>query len=69
MRGQEKSGERDIPESPNGGSSLQASGPVLDRVIQAQIGDKLRAMYGELVEQPIPDRFANILDRLSKGTS
>lgn len=41
--------------------------PALDRTVQAQIGDKLRAMYGELVEQPMPDRFASILDRLSKG--
>lgn len=38
--------------------------PGLDRVIQAQIGDKLRAMYGELVEQPVPDRLASILERL-----
>ena len=41
--------------------------PSLDRVIQAQIGDKLRAMYGELVEQPVPDRLTAILDRLSTG--
>ena len=40
--------------------------PGLDRIIQAQIGDKLRTMYGELVEQPMPDRFAAILDRLSR---
>ena len=40
--------------------------PVLDRAIQARIGDKLRAMYGELSEQPVPDRFVAILDRLGK---
>jgi hypothetical protein len=45
----------------------QLNEPGLDRVIQAQIGDKLRAMYGELVEQPVPDRLASILDRLSQG--
>lgn len=43
------------------------NGPSLDRVIQAQIGDKLRTMYGELVEQPVPDRLTSILDRLSAG--
>lgn len=42
-------------------------GPGLDRVIQAQIGDKLRTLYGELVEQPVPDRLTAILDRLSTG--
>ena len=40
--------------------------PGLDRVIQARIGDKLRAMYGELTEQPVPDRLMSILDRLGK---
>ena len=38
--------------------------PTLDRVIQAQIGDKLRAMYGELADQPIPDRLTQLLARL-----
>jgi hypothetical protein len=45
----------------------QQDSPSLDRVIQAQIGDKLRTMYGELVEQPVPDRLTSILDRLSVG--
>lgn len=44
----------------------QAGKPTLDRVTQARIGDKLRAMYGELTEQPVPDRFRSILDRLGK---
>ena len=38
--------------------------PGLDRVVQAQIGDKLRTMYGELVDQPVPDRLADIIRRL-----
>lgn len=44
----------------------QGNEPGLDRVIQAQIGDKLRAMYGELVEQPVPDRLAAVLAQLSQ---
>ena len=47
----------------------QGEGPALDRIIQAQIGDKLRSLYGELVEQPVPDRFKLILDQLSAGKS
>lgn len=39
--------------------------PALDRLIQAQIGDKLRAMYGDLVEQPVPDRINAILSKLA----
>ena len=41
--------------------------PTLDREIQARIGDKLRAMYDELLEQPVPDRFKDLLDRLGQG--
>jgi hypothetical protein len=48
-------------------SNQQNGGAGLDRVIQAQIGDKLRSLYGELVEQPVPERFTAILDRLSTG--
>ncbi len=30
----------------------------LDRQIQAKIGQQLRAMYDDVVEQGVPDRFA-----------
>ena len=40
--------------------------PSLDRAIQARIGDKLRSMYDELVDQPVPDRFKDLLDRLGQ---
>lgn len=43
------------------------SSPGLDRVIQAQIGDKLRLLYGELADEPVPDRLVAILAKL--GTS
>lgn len=51
----------------NRASVQPPTSPVLDRVIQARIGDKLRAMYGELAEQPVPDRLVAILDRLGKS--
>lgn len=38
--------------------------PKLDGVIQARIGDHLRLMYDELIHQPVPDRFIELLDRL-----
>lgn len=49
------------------GSKPSGTDPGLDRAIQARIGDKLRAMYGELSEQPIPDRLTAILSRLGPG--
>jgi hypothetical protein len=40
--------------------------PGLDRAIQARIGDNLRAMYDELLQQPVPDRFRDLLGELEK---
>lgn len=53
-------------ESDQDSRAANSMSPALDRVIQARIGDKLRAMYGELAEQPVPDRLVAILDRLGK---
>lgn len=41
--------------------------PELDRAIQARIGDQLRAMYTELLEQPVPDRFSELLKKLDQS--
>jgi hypothetical protein len=38
----------------------------LGRDIQAKIGQQLRALYDDVVNQGVPDRFANLLDRLDK---
>jgi hypothetical protein len=43
--------------------------PTLDRNTQGRIGDQLRAMYDDLVHQPVPDRFKDLLERLEKGTA
>jgi hypothetical protein len=42
------------------------SEPSLDRAIQSRIGDQLRAMYDNLMQQPIPDRLAELLGRLEQ---
>jgi hypothetical protein len=36
----------------------------LDRNVQSEIGRNLRAMYNEVVEQGVPDRFADLLAKL-----
>jgi hypothetical protein len=38
--------------------------PSLDRAVQSRIGDHLRAMYDELLQQPVPDRFQELLAKL-----
>ncbi|RVU13954.1 NepR family anti-sigma factor [Methylobacterium oryzihabitans] len=41
--------------------------PALDRTVQTRIGSHLRAMYDELMQQPIPDRFIDLLAGLDRG--
>ena len=36
----------------------------LDRQIQAKIGQQLRSMYDDVVDQGVPDRFAELLKKL-----
>ena len=50
-------------------SPMQATIPVknparLGRDVQAKIGQQLRAMYDDVVNQGIPDRFTELLTRL-----
>jgi hypothetical protein len=47
------------------GSSLTSLG----RDIQTQIGDQLRVVHEDIVNQGIPDRFADLLSQLEKTSS
>jgi hypothetical protein len=40
--------------------------PGLDRNVQARIGDNLRAMYDDLLQQPVPDRFRDLIGQLEQ---
>jgi hypothetical protein len=44
--------------------TLGESQAQLDRNIQNEIGRNLRAMYNDVVEQGVPDRFAELLAKL-----
>ena len=50
----------------NSHGSKLATDPKLDSGSQKRIGDQLRAMYDELMQQPVPDRFRDLLDQLDK---
>jgi Anti-sigma factor NepR len=41
-------------------------GPILGREIQNKIGQQLRAMYDDVVNQGVPERFIDLLNRLEK---
>jgi hypothetical protein len=47
----------------SGGSSKAAG---LSREIQTKIGHQLRAMYDDIVQEGVPDRFAELLRKLEK---
>jgi hypothetical protein len=36
----------------------------LGREVQARLGQQLRAMYDDVVSQGVPDRFAELINRL-----
>jgi hypothetical protein len=38
----------------------------LERDIQAHLGRQLRALYDEVANQPVPDRFRMLLDELQR---
>jgi|GraSoiStandDraft_16_1057320.scaffolds.fasta_scaffold1162654_1 hypothetical protein len=43
-----------------------SAGPSIDRDIQGKIGQQLRAMYDDVVNQGVPDRFVDLLNRLER---
>ncbi|MEZ5889282.1 MAG: NepR family anti-sigma factor [Xanthobacteraceae bacterium] len=43
-------------------------GPGLNRDIQTKIGQQLRAIYDDVVDQGVPDRFVELLRSLDKET-
>jgi hypothetical protein len=46
----------------------RSSSPALSRSVQTQIGQRLRQFYEALAlgEQPVPDRFIEIINRLDE---
>jgi Anti-sigma factor NepR len=44
--------------------SVVGEGEGLDPRLQAQIGQKLKAMFDEVAKAPIPDKFLDLLDKL-----
>jgi hypothetical protein len=49
---------------PDATNQKNASG--LNREIQAKIGQQLRAIYDDVVQEGVPDRFSDLLKQLDK---
>jgi hypothetical protein len=50
-----------------GRSQSAKSRPALNREIQAKIGQQLRAVYDGVVQQGVPDRFVDLLQRFDQA--
>jgi hypothetical protein len=46
---------------------LTAKPAKLGRDVQARLGQQLRAMYDEVVNQGVPDRFNDLINRLDSS--
>lgn len=58
------------PEQNQRGAASEAGkeqGVALPAEAQGQIGKQLRKLYGEMLSEPMPDKFAELLARLSKS--
>lgn len=67
FRGQGSMDDHEENAGATGGTTGAGKGdgqPQLDRPTQTRIGDQLRSMYAELMDQPVPDRFRALLDQL-----
>ncbi|HKA72128.1 MAG TPA: NepR family anti-sigma factor [Xanthobacteraceae bacterium] len=55
----------DTSSSPPSAAPSRAQGR-LGRDVQAKIGNQLRAIYDDVVQEGVPDRFVELLKRLDK---
>ncbi|MCZ8098003.1 MAG: NepR family anti-sigma factor [Burkholderiales bacterium] len=49
-----------------GSTAAPASAPGLQPQIQDHIGRQLRALYDDVLSQPVPDRFKELMERLDR---
>ena len=58
-------------ESPhtNRGKKADGKSAKLSRDVQARLGQQLRAMYDDVVNQGVPDRFTELLNRINGNES
>jgi Anti-sigma factor NepR len=45
--------------------TVAGDGQGLDPRLQAQIGQKLKAMFDEVAKAPVPDKFLDLLNQLN----
>ena len=48
---------------------LQVSAPAVDRLVAKSLGGNLRAIFSDVLDEPVPQRFIDLLDGLEDGGS
>ena len=69
MNEQKPVGQQNPIESAANRKRTGAKPAKLGRDVQARLGQQLRAMYDDVVNQGVPDRFTEILHRLEANGS
>jgi hypothetical protein len=67
MNEQKPVGQQNPMESSANRKRTGAKPAKLGRDVQARLGQQLRAMYDDVVGQGVPDRFADLLNRIDSN--
>ena len=51
----------------NRNKKAEGKSPKLSRDVQSRLGQQLRSMYDEVVNQGVPDRFTELINRIDTG--
>jgi hypothetical protein len=67
---QRRSAQQVVPNAgdavPGSSTATTASAPGLQPQVQDHIGRQLRALYDDVLSQPVPDRFKELMERLDR---
>ena len=61
--------ERQEDASWAGQSSSENSKPRIDPRVQREIGKHLRAHYDDMINEPVPDKFIELLEQLERSVT
>ena len=56
--------DQKVPDIPPSGGPTHAVFPL---ELQGAIGKQLKQVYGQMLAEPLPDKFSKLLDQLSKS--
>lgn len=52
-----------------GGIALERGGAQIEPRIQTEIGKHLRAIYDDVINEPVPSKFMELLEKLERSTA